>query len=316
MAVPQYFWFIDPVLRVLREAEQPLHRRDLRARVPKLMSLTEEDLRELAGEKGRQRGLTKVADRIGWATTYAGKMGWTEAASRGYWRITDAGTQLLAEHPDGIPEPVYREMQAQIRQWRRERQAAKQPDGATTSSTSADETEENEAPAERIASAYRELREAVADALIAQVRAADPTFFEVLVLQLLNAMGYGADESSLEPTGGSGDGGIDGVISLDRLGLERVYVQAKRYADGNTVGRPAIQGFLGALTMRNANKGVFITSSTFSREAREYVTGRDGIVLIDGDELAEMMMDYGVGTRRTDSLHLVEVDEAFFEDGY
>jgi restriction system protein len=314
MAVPQYFWFIDPVLRVLREEGEPLHRRDLRARVPKLMDLTEEDMRELAGKKGESRGLTKVADRIGWATTYSGKMGWTEAASRGYWRITDAGTKLLDEHPGGIPEPVYREMQAQIREWRRERNADKELKGkGDPIDNGGNKGVEGDAPDERIAAAYSELREAVADALLEQVRVADPAFFELLVLQLLNAIGYGTDESSLEPTGGSGDGGIDGVISLDRLGLERVYVQAKRYADGNTVGRPAIQGFLGAITMKNASKGVFITSSAFSREARDYVIERDGIVLIDGDELAELMMDYGVGTRRTETLHLVEVDDAFFE---
>jgi restriction system protein len=317
MAVPQFFWFIDPILRVLREDEEPVHRRDLRARVPKLMNLTEEDMRELAGEKGKQRGITKVADRIGWATSRAGRMGWAVAASRGYWRITDAGIKLLDEHPDGIPELVHREAQSQIRQWRRERNEDKKLKGkGDPIGNGGNKGAEGDAPDERIAAAYGELREAVADALLEQVRAADPAFFELLVLRLLNAVGYGADDSSLEPTGGTGDGGIDGVISLDRLGLERVYVQAKRYADGNTVGRPAIQAFLGAITMKNASKGVFITSSAFSREARDYVIERDGIVLIDGDELAELMMDYGVGTRRTESLHLIEVDEAFFEDGH
>lgn len=116
MAVPRYFWFIDLVLHVLREEGKPLEGRELRGRAPKLMDLTGDELRELAGEKGNQSAITKVADQTGWATTHAGKMGWVEGTSRGYWRITDAGTRLLDEHPNGIPEQVYRETQVQWRQ--------------------------------------------------------------------------------------------------------------------------------------------------------------------------------------------------------
>jgi restriction system protein len=127
-------------------------------------------------------------------------------------------------------------------------------------------------------------------------------------------MGYGTQLTQLEHTGASGDGGIDGVITLDRLGLEKVYVQAKRYAPDNTVGRPAIQGFFGALAGRRATKGVFITTSKFSGEAREFAsTASDSIVLVNGALLADLMIDYGVGVSTTRELALVEVDGDFFD---
>lgn len=310
MAVPRFYWFIDPVLRVLEESGGPLHRRDITQRAPRRMDLSAEDMRELSGEKGAARGITKVRDRTGWALSYAGKMGWVESVSRGMWCITRAGKELLASHPAGIPESVYEEMLAQIRAERR----ARKPSGGEGAGPEPDE--DAATPDERIHAAYSELRGAVADALLTRVRSADPEFFEHLVLRLLKSMGYGSDDDPFEQTGGSGDGGIDGVISLDRLGLERVYVQAKRYGADNPVQRPAIQGFLGALTQKNANKGVFITSSRFSDGALRFVADRDGIVLIDGDMLANLMIDYEIGVTRSATIHLVEVDESYFEDGY
>lgn len=309
MAVPKFYWFIDPVLRTLEESGGPLHRRDITQRAPQRMNLSAEDMRELTGEKGAARGITKVRDRTGWALSYAGKMGWVESVARGMWSITPGGREQLASHPDGIPESVFQEMLAKVRAERR----AKKPIGVPDDSPDLDETA---TPDERINAAYSELRAEVADALLTRIRSADPEFFEHLVLRLLKSMGYGSDEDPFEQTGGSGDGGIDGVISLDRLGLERVYVQAKRYAADNPVQRPAIQGFLGALTQKNANKGVFITSSRYSDGARRFVADRDGIVLIDGGMLANLMIDYEIGVTRSATIHLVEVDEGYFEDGY
>jgi len=309
MAVPTFYWFIDPVLRVLQESGGPLPRRDIMQRAPRLMNLSAEDMREPIGEKGASGRTTKVKDRTGWALSYAGKMGWVDSVSRGMWSITDVGSELLTSYPDSIPESVYQDMLAKVRAERR----ANKPAGAIPDPPTGDEST---TPDDRINAAYSELRSAVADALLTRVRSADPEFFEHPVLRLLQSMGYGGDDDSLEQTGGSGDGGIDGVISLDRLGLERVYVQAKRYAADNTVQRPAIQGFLGALTQKHANKGVFITSSRFSDGARRFVSDRDGIVLIDGDALGDLMIDYEIGVTRSRTIHLVEVDEGYFEEGY
>lgn len=145
---------------------------------------------------------------------------------------------------------------------------------------------------------------------------ASPSFFERLVLDLLMAMGYGASRSNIVHSGSPGDGGIDGVISLDRLGLEKVYVQAKRYGADNTVGRPSIQAFFGALAGRRATKGVFITTSRFSREAREFASSAsDGIVLINGRQLADLMIDFGVGVGVRQRIAVVEVDGDYFDDG-
>lgn len=140
-----------------------------------------------------------------------------------------------------------------------------------------------------------------------------PAFFEQLVLDLLVAMGYGASRKSLQHTGRSGDGGIDGIISLDRLGLEKVYVQAKRWQ--NQVSRPDVQGFFGALAGRRANKGVFITTSGFSREAREFAKqASDGLVLIDGAQLARLMIEFKVGVSIERGITIARVDTDYFED--
>ena len=171
-------------------------------------------------------------------------------------------------------------------------------------------------PEERIDAAYAEIRERMTADLLEQIQLSSPAFFERLVLDLLHRLGYGTDKDDLKRTGGSGDGGIDGVIALDKLGLEKVYVQAKRYADENTVGRPAIQAFFGALAGRRATKGVFITTSKYSREAREFArSASDSIVLLDGHRLAQLMIDNRVGVSPKKRYDIVEIDSDYFEGG-
>ncbi|MEZ4287233.1 MAG: restriction endonuclease [Polyangiales bacterium] len=269
MAVPAFYYFFEPVLRALNDAGEPVFRNDIRRRVEPFLNLSEDDKREIAGSGGMSGGLTKVATRAGWALSYTKAMGWVDNVARGYWKISDAGKAILQQYPDGIPESVLLEVVRRAREARRVKRIERDRvrDRPSQRPFVSNDDDHSATPTERIDSAYSEHRDVVAEALLAQVRGADPAFFESLVLRLLNAMGYGPDETSFERTGGSGDGGIDGVIYLDRLGLERVYVQAKRYADGNPVGRPALQSFLGAITHRNAAKGVFITSSTFSKDA-------------------------------------------------
>lgn len=157
-----------------------------------------------------------------------------------------------------------------------------------------------------------ELNDSGASELLDLIGNASPSFFEHLVLDFLHALGYGTSRADLSKVGGSGDGGIDGIISLDRLGLEKVYVQAKRWP--NNVGRPEIQGFFGALAGRHAMKGVFITTSSFSREARDYAQQvSDSIVLPDGSRLARLMIEHGVGVTHR-PLKIAQVDSDYFED--
>jgi restriction system protein len=168
-------------------------------------------------------------------------------------------------------------------------------------------------PEERIDSAISELNDSLSEELLGIVLNSPPEFFERLVLDVLHAMGYGVSRADLDPTGGSGDGGIDGIITLDKLGLEKIYVQAKRWSTG-TVSRPDIQGFFGALAGKRATKGVFITTSAFSAGARDYAAQvSDSLVLVDGQQLTELMMEYGVGVTIQRTVKIGRVDSDYFE---
>lgn len=164
-------------------------------------------------------------------------------------------------------------------------------------------------PDDRIEAALGEVRGTLSRSLLVTIGESPPAFFEQLALDLLHAMGYGTGREDLHKVGGSGDGGIDGIISLDRLGLEKVYVQAKRWK--GTVGRPEIQGFYGALAGKRASKGVFITTSSFTREAREFALSVEKLVLVDGTRLAALMIDHGVGVLHR-LLKLPRIDSEYF----
>ncbi len=193
--------------------------------------------------------------------------------------------------------------------------ATEEDEGASVPSlTSARHRDDDDelTPDERIDVAVSEVRAAVSQELLGALRAAPPAFFEKVVLDLLHAMGYGLGRESLESVGGSGDGGIDGIISLDRLGLEKVYVQAKRWQ--GTVGRPEIQGFFGALAGRRAKKGVFMTTSSYTREAKEFAASvSDSLVLVDGAQLTRLMMDHGVGVEHK-ALAIPRINRDYFDE--
>jgi len=231
--------------------------------------------------------------------------GYIESPTPGIWRITDSGRDLLGRYPDGFDEETGRRV---IREGRRETQGE-----AVVASDAADAGEPvtQQTPNERIDSAMEEISSAIAQELLEKIAQAPPAFFEELVLDLVHALGYGASEDDLQRVGHAGDGGIDGIISLDKLGFEKVYVQAKRWQ--GSVGRPDVQAFYGALAGRHARKGVFITTSTFTREAREFATHvAESIVLIDGTRLASLMVERGVGVTHYRILRLPKVDEDYF----
>jgi restriction system protein len=251
-------------------------------------------------------------NRVAWARSYLKHAGLLDAPRRGVFVITDRGRQLLAEGVTRIDNRVlsrYPEFLDFTSGATR-----KKGEGAVDLVAPSDERESDLTPDEWIRAGHKQLRETLAAELLQRIGMASPRFFEGLVVDLLVAMGYGGShEDAARVVGQSGDGGIDGIIKQDRLGLDNIYVQAKRWQSGSTVGRPDVQQFAGALHGRKASKGVFITTSTFSREAVEYARGvQTAIVLIDGKELAELMLDYGIGVSLQETIRLQRVDEDYF----
>lgn len=245
--------------------------------------------------------------RAGWATNELKHAGLVHSPEPKVWTVTQAGRDLVESCPDGISDERIAELRKRVRD------ALAEPNEADVSAEpAAESSDEDVGPDEQIERALATLRQSAANDLLQRLHTCDPDFFEQVVLDVLHAMGYGASRDALEKVGGSGDGGIDGIISLDRLGLEKVYVQAKRWR--GRVGRPEIQGFFGALSGRRARKGVFITTSDFSREAREYASSvSDTLVLVGGRELAHLMIDHGVGVHRR-PIYVPQIDSDYFAD--
>jgi restriction system protein len=269
--------------------------------------LTEEERSELL-PSGKQ---TTFANRVHWAKSYLGKAGLVELTRRAHFQITNRGREILANPPARI-DIRFLEQFPEFVQFR---EAGNSADVAATAGTAGAMQASGMTPDEIIRKAQRELDEELSLELINRVTAAPPDFFERLVIQLLLAMGYGGSTSEAgRALGRSGDGGVDGVIDQDSLGLDRIYVQAKRYADGNNVGSGAIRDFFGSLDRFKANKGLFVTTSAFSSTARdtaELLSKR--IVLIDGRQLAKLMIRFNVGCRIEETIQLKKLDEEFFE---
>lgn len=306
MSVPGYQEFMLPLLKLASDGGDHTVR-DAMDVLAERMHITPED-RELMLPSGTQ---TRFYNRVTWATTYLTKSGLLEKSGRGRFKITPRGTEVLAENPPQINN-AFLERFPEYRQFKTRRAAAasmtRLEDAAGPALRDAEVT-----PEEQLEAAYDELREALADDLLKRVRAASPKFFEHLVVRVLTAMGYGRGQAELaEVTGKSGDEGIDGVIREDRLGLDMVYVQAKKW-DAPVPGGE-IDKFVGSLMRKRARKGVFITSGTFTEGGRR--AAKEGAVvirLIAGDELAELMIDYGVGVSAAETYVVKKVDTDFFE---
>lgn len=303
MALPSFFNFIDPLLRHLAQHPEGVRVRDAYNAVADAVQLTDDQKAQLL-PSGRQ---AVFKNRIGWAHDRLKRDGLSGSPSRGVWRITENGIALAGKHPNGLPDDELRRLAHP------ERDSKVSDDEDVTGTATSLDAAESQSPEERIEEAVDELNRAAADDLLELILQASPAFFEKLVLDLLHAMGYGTSRVDLQRVGGSGDGGIDGIISLDRLGLEKVYVQAKRWQ--NKVGRPEIQGFFGALAGRRATKGVFITTSGFSKEAHEYAEQvSDHLVLLNGRKLTELMIEHGVGVTHK-SVKLPQIDSDYFDEG-
>jgi len=249
--------------------------------------------------------------RVGWARTYLKQAGLLEAPRRGFFSITERGKSVLKDRPAKI-DVAFLEQFPEFKAFRsRKRDAAAQP----SDPVQADFPEQSDqTPEDALANAYLKLRAELAADLLEQVKNNPPAFFERLVVDLLVRMGYGGSRQDAgRAIGRSGDGGIDGVISEDRLGLDVLYIQAKRW--DSTVGRPEIQKFAGALQGQRASKGIFITTSSFSKEAEEYaavISSR--IVLINGSRLADLMIDHNVGVASVGRYEIKRVDSDYFDE--
>lgn len=294
--VPTWEHFLAPSLRVLADGDT--HRaRDIREAVSAMLQLTDGARAELIPS-----GQARWENRALWALSYLGRYGGADRPARGQYRITDEGRALLDARPSFISARDLAEFLGEP---------------ATAVADVTDHVEQTDVlldPIEQIDDGVARIEADVASDLLSRLHAHEPAFFESAVLELLLAMGYGGVNGRATRTQLVGDGGIDGIIDQDALGLSRVYVQAKRYAPGNGVGRPEIQAFVGALHGNAANQGVFITTGRFSAGASTYVAGLPTrVVLIDGERLASLMINFEVGVQVRRTLKIVEVDEDFFE---
>jgi restriction system protein len=290
-----------PLLRFAADGEEHSLRETIEALADQF-ELTDEERRDLL-PSGQQ---ATFDNRVGWARTYMKKAGLLESTRRGYYKITDRGTGVIGQNPPEINRVFLMQFPEFV-----EFQRPRSPDKAE-----ADEQEVNETrtPEEGIESAYQRVRQGLAAELLQTVKTLSPAFFERLVIDLLVKMGYGGTRRDAgQAVGRSGDGGIDGIIKEDRLGLDIVYIQAKRWE--GTVGSPEIQKFAGALQGQRARKGIFITTSEFSGAAQEYVSKIDSkIVLIGGDTLAQLMIDYNIGVAPVASYELKRIDSDYFTE--
>lgn len=304
MSIPNFQVMLLPVLEALAD-KQVRYWRELAEPVAAALDLTDEDRTERLPS-----GHDRFMDRVHWAVSHLFQAELVARPDRGHVQITARGLDLLAETPDYIGKEVLRRYPEYLDWIDRSRRGNVRNGGPSEPQDVSDLT-----PIEAIEVAVRESNEALAAELLQRVLDQPPVFLEQLVLTLLSAMGYGGRAgASTEHLGRSGDGGIDGVVRQDVLGLDRVYVQAKRYAAENTVGRPDIQAFVGALHGQQADRGVFITTSRFSADARSFVERiPNRIVLIDGRRLVELMILHNVGVQDESTFVLKRLDEDFFD---
>ena len=300
--VPIWPALIVPVLRALEDGKT-LHRKELFHQAADAAGLTESARQETLNSGG-----LRYEQRMGWVLSHLTRAKWIDRPSKGHYCITYAGRDWLQKNPDGINCSQARSIFAQF--WPKKEPSLTSGQSPVLVPMSDEEVE----PVEQIEDGINRIHDQVGEALLQRLRESHPDFFEQAVVDLLLKMGYGGAEQRGRRIGGSGDGGVDGVIDQDALGLERIYVQAKRYAEGNSVGRETIQAFVGALHGVGASRGVFITTSSFTSGAKQYAEAVPSrIILIDAARLVSFMIKYRVGVQVKQSYDVVELDEDFFE---
>ena len=305
MPVPDYETLMLPVLRLFNDGAKNVS--ECLPEVRRQFDITEEEAQELI-PSGRT---TLLRNRVHWARTYLGKAGLLTSPKRNVHEITDLGRQLLATQPAKIDNRTLAELPS-FREWLLQSRSGPQLEDAeeladfsldlpepSIKRSSPAPIEERQTPEDAMEAAFQIITATLRDELVSLLQQVTPQRFERMIVDLLTAMNYGGgDPTKGLMTRASGDGGIDGIIHEDALGLDAVYIQAKRYAPENRVGRPDVQRFIGSLTGEGATKGVFVTTSDFSKEARDYIDRvQHRVVLINGQRLAQLMIQNGVGVR-------------------
>lgn len=301
MAIPDFQSIMLPLLKFASDGQEHSLRETIEALADQF-DLTSEERSELL-PSGQQ---SLFDNRVGWARTHMKKAGLLESTRRGYYRMTPRGQEVLQRNPPKINMAFLKQFPEYVEFLRPTKERGDEADDQ--------ESVETRTPEEVIETAYQKVRQGLATELLQIIKEHSPVFFERLVIDLLVKMGYGGTRKDAgQAIGRSGDGGIDGIIKEDRLGLDIVYIQAKRW-DG-VVGSPEIQKFAGALQGQRAKKGVFITTSAFSQAALDYVSRIDSkIVLIDGDMLAQLMIDYNIGVASVAAYELKRIDSDYFTE--
>lgn len=303
MAVPPFQEFMLPFLEFISDGKEH-HISELFEFLARRFSLSEQDQKELL-PSGRE---SRFKNRVYWARAYLGQAKLLDSTGRGRFVITARGQQLLKTKPARVDIKLlaqYQEFQEFRSKTQSQEEAIAQP---------VQEPESVQSPEELLETSYQSIRQQLAQSLLAQVRQAPPDFFEQLVVDLLVGMGYGGSRKDAgQAIGQSNDGGIDGIIKEDRLGLDIVYLQAKRWE--SPVGSPEVRNFTGSLEGHGAQKGVLITTSKFTKEATEFARRlqQKKLVLIDGEKLAELMMDFEVGVNRVATYTVQKIDPDYFE---
>lgn len=303
MAIPDFQTIMLPLLIFASDGKE--HRfREAVAYLAEHFVLNDEECSELL-PSGRY---PTFDSRVGWANTYMKKAGLIEGPRRGYLKITPRGLSVLKEQP-GMINSKFLERYQEFVDFQKKSSSLSKPQPQTSVEDEAEQT-----PIESIESAYETVRNSLATELLQQIKSCSPGFFESLVVEVLVKMGYGGTMKDAGAVlGKSGDEGIDGVINEDRLGLDKIYIQAKRWE--GTVSRPEIQKFVGALLGRQARKGIFITTSNFSKQAKDYASAVDSsVVLVDGEMLASLMIDHNVGTTVESLYEVKRIDSDYFDE--
>lgn len=305
MSIPDYQSLMLPVLAASAEGEVRIS--EVVGKLADQLRITPEERSELLSS-GKQ---TVFSNRVHWAKTYLNKARLVEITRRGHFKITARGQKILQSNPSAIDNNFLKQFE-EFREFTGKSSGTPAEDNHTAIPAIEDQ---KQTPDEIMRLAHRQIEASLEQDLLDRIRSAPPDFFERLIVNLLLSMGYGGSTASAgRALGRSGDDGLDGVIDQDALGLDRVYIQAKRYAAGNNVGAGAIRDFFGSLDRHKAAKGLFVTTSAFSISAKETAALLSKrIVIIDGDRLAKLMIRHNVGCRIEDTLQIKKVDEEFFE---
>ena len=303
MPIPDFQSLMRPLLQLAADGQSHTIR-DALDKLASEFSLSDDDRKELL-PSGRQEVFT---NRVAWAKTHLRMAGLIEAPSRGVFRITDRGQQVLRDNPDRVDLRILRQQPGYL-----EARDSKK-DKNVKKNIQEEAADDPQTPEEKIEAASLALRDSLGEEILAKMKAASPSFFERLVVELLVRMGYGGTRKDAgKAIGRSGDEGIDGIIKEDRLGLDVIYIQAKKWEA--TVGRPEIQKFAGALQGVRAKKGIFITTSDFSKEAEEYASRIESkIVLIDGETLWNLMIDFGIGVSTVATYEVKKLDSDYYDE--